>query len=103
MGMSEHEITKLDQRDPAKLKVGNEHLDGPQQVMSRAEKGEVIGGGYIIAHRNTNGRIRTSKMPFEHPTQAAALDEATRLSEKHPGRTYVILAVVGTVLNDKVK
>lgn len=69
---------------------------------TRAEKGEVIGGGYIIAHRNTNGRIRTSKMPFEHPTSVAAFDEADRLAEKHPGRTYVILAVVGTVLNDKV-
>lgn len=75
---------------------------GRDKAPTRAEKGEVIGGGYIIAHRNTNGRIRTSKMPFEHPTQAAALDEAARLSEKHPGRTYVILAVAGTVLNDKV-
>lgn len=77
--------------------------DQREHPPTRAEKGEVIGGGYIIAHRNTNGRIRTSKMPFEHPSQAAALDEATRLSEKHPGRVYVILAVAGTVLNDKVK
>lgn len=53
-------------------------------LKSRAERGEVVGGGYVVIRRgDSSGRLRGNmKTPFlfEYPTLEAATLEATRLA-----------------------
>jgi hypothetical protein len=61
---------------------------------------EKIGGGYFVFRRGKKtGRIsvRTSVLPFEHPTFAAAMEEAHRLAEKHVGETFEVFNRIALV------
>lgn len=59
----------------------------------RAYLGEVIGGGFFVFRRSKKtGRVTPGKLPFEHPTAAAALEEAKRLAAKHPGDVFQVFA-----------
>jgi len=61
---------------------------------NRAEKGEKVGGGFFVFRRgSTTGRIKINpaKLPFEHPSLEAALREAKRLTERHPGVGFSVL------------
>jgi hypothetical protein len=61
--------------------------------VSRTGLGEKIGGGFFVFRRNKeSGRIQPGNLPFEHPTAAAALEEAKRLAAKHPGETFQVFA-----------
>lgn len=72
------------------------------ETISEGRLGEEIGGGYIIARReSTNGRIKISAtLPFEHPSMEAAQTEAQRLSEKYPGQTYIVLGQMYGVITE---
>ena len=60
--------------------------DRPQQ-----RKGEQIGGGWFVFRRGEKGgRVYITDMPYEHPNQKSAMDEADRLSKKHPGQKYQV-------------
>lgn len=65
----------------------------------RTRRNEKVGGGYFVFKRGRRtGRIKTGhimagKMPFEHGTLDAALDEAARLTVEHGGRFSVFAEV----------
>lgn len=65
------------------------------QIKKRADLGEVVGGGYFVFRRGKQtGRIASgNNLPFEHPNEGAARDEAYRLAEKHLGEQFVVLGV----------
>jgi hypothetical protein len=71
--------------------------------LTRAQKGERVGSGIIVCRRDKKGRLTSANYPFEHPGHDAAIVEAIRLSGLNPGTVFVVLSVVGTVLDDKVK
>ena len=60
---------------------------------SRKRKGEVIGGGYFVYRRGKRtGRISiASKLPFEHPSFEAALQEADRLHALEPKESFGVM------------
>lgn len=60
---------------------------------NREEKGEVVGGGFFVAHRKPNGRLVVSPVPFEWPSFDLALKEAFRLAEMNLGKRYVVGSV----------
>ena len=72
----------------------------------RAEQGEVVGGGFFVFRRGMKwGRVRfvfkpqtKQIVPFEHPTMAAAVEEATRLAEKNRGHKYSVFQEVAHVM-----
>lgn len=56
---------------------------------------EEIGGGHFVFKRGRRtGRIKNGGIPFEHPTYAAALEEAARLSVE-VGGTFEVFSRVG--------
>ncbi len=68
-------------------------LDDEMLNKLREAKGEVIGGGYIVLGRYPDGRLRWSKLPFEHGSLVAAQEEAKRLSSVN-GLTYYVGIIV---------
>jgi hypothetical protein len=65
----------------------------------KARKGEVIGGGFFIFRRHRNShRISPGLMPFEHPTVAAASEEAERLAHMYPGQVFEVFGSLGAVV-----
>lgn len=54
----------------------------------------VVGGGFAVLRRNSVGRLRAPRCPYEHGSAAAALSEAARLRELNPGRDYVAVQVI---------
>lgn len=64
----------------------------------RVRKGEEIGGGWFVFRRgDSTNRIRPGFLPFEHPDQASAVQEAARLASNMPGYTFDILNVVASI------
>ena len=64
-------------------------------LKERTEKGEKIGGGYIVMRRHTTtGRVEVCPigLPFEWPTREAAWQEASRLASLHPGKKFCVFA-----------
>lgn len=50
-----------------------------------------LGGGYIVRRRGRSGRLSISAgHPFEHPTLAAAIEEAHRLTTIQPGHSFEV-------------
>lgn len=71
----------------------NEHI-----VKSRAEKGEVVGGGYFVFRRGKRtGRIgvKNSTIPFEHGSRESAMAEVARLEKQYPGETFKVFVQYG--------
>lgn len=79
-----------------RVALANSVIGTKPQLLSR------VGSGIIVGRR-TKGRLFTSGKPFEHVNVDAALDEANRLAGLNPGTEFVVLTVVETVLNDRVK
>ena len=70
-------------------------------VKSRKEKGEVVGGGYIIFRRGKRtGRLGVKKYAiiFEHPSMDAALAEVERLTILNPGEKFVVFKEVSETI-----
>lgn len=66
-------------------------------IQSRKDKGEVVGGGYIVFRRGKRtGRlgIKNGAIIFEHPSMEAALAEAHRLAILQPAEKFVIFKEV---------
>lgn len=55
-----------------------------------------IGGGYAIMRRNSVGRLRAPRCPYEHPSAESAISEARRMAELNPGREYVAVQIIST-------
>jgi hypothetical protein len=71
-------------------------------VRSRADKGETVGGGFIIFRRGrTSGRIKLPaiKMPFEHKSFADAKLEMNRLAGLHKGNEFCVFYQVTSLKN----
>lgn len=65
---------------------------------------EAVGMGIIIASRNPlHGRLQGNPRAFEHPTMAAAIEEAKRLSALEPGKTFEILSTACLVKDGEVQ
>jgi hypothetical protein len=54
----------------------------------------VVGGGYLVLRRNSVGRLKAPRCPYEHGSLASATEEAERMSRLNPGRTYLACYVV---------
>jgi hypothetical protein len=74
----------------------DETVKKPHRI-TRAEKGEVIGGGFFVARRDRKGRVLRGQRPFEHPTHESAFGEAERLAGENPGTLFVVLQVVDAI------
>lgn len=59
----------------------------------KERRGEKIGGGYFVFRRGKKtGRISAGgSLPFEHPSYAAARQEAERLAKANPGERFVVV------------
>lgn len=69
---------------------------------SRAAKGERVGGGFFVHRRGKkSGRVRPSKLSFEHADQRAAVAEAEKLAARHPGETFEVFARIHTAHRPK--
>lgn len=71
----------------------------------KPRKHEQIGGGFFVFRRGKKtGRIsvRTTVLPFEHPSYEAAEAEALRLADIHRGETFQVFSVCGIVSSAKV-
>lgn len=69
----------------------------PKSFESRRERGEVVGGGFIVFRRHsTSGRVSAPSdgLPFEHPTLEAAAMEADRLADLNPGKRFCVFRQV---------
>lgn len=71
--------------------------------LTRADLGEVIGGGFIVGRREPGGRLVVANHPFEHGDREKAFAEAARLSKDNPGRVFVVLRVTEAVLVDAIE
>ncbi len=58
----------------------------------------VPGGGFAVLQRNSVGRLRAPRCPFEHGSAADAVTEADRRAAQSPGREFVVVEVVHTAL-----
>ena len=47
---------------------------------SRPRTNEQLGGGHFVFRRGKHGRVHPNPWPFEHPTDEAAITEASRLA-----------------------
>ena len=66
-------------------------------VQSRKDKGEIIGGGFLIFRRGKKtGRIGIKKnvIAFEHGDLISALSEVDRLTAENPGEKFVVFKQV---------
>lgn len=69
-------------------------------TQSRKEKGEKVGAGWFVFRRGSNGRIKVNSdkagfwLPFEHPSEKAACDEADALQIRNPDKTFCVLKQV---------
>lgn len=54
----------------------------------------VVGGGFAVMRRNSVGRLRAPRCPFEHGSADAAIAEARRRAELNPGCEYVAVQVI---------
>lgn len=54
----------------------------------------VVGGGYLVLRRNSMGRLKAPRCPYEHGSLASAEQEAARMSKLNPGRAYPACYVV---------
>lgn len=54
----------------------------------------VVGGGFAVMRRNSVGRLRAPRCPFEHGSAADAVAEARRRAEQNPGREYVAVQII---------
>lgn len=54
----------------------------------------IVGGGYAVMRRNSVGRLRAPRCPFEHGSAEAAVAEARRRAEQNPGREYVAVQII---------
>ena len=64
-------------------------------TVPRHERGEVVGGGYLIFRRGKKtGRVgyKPHSMPFEHGSYESAKKEVARLEEANPGEKFHIFA-----------
>lgn len=71
------------------------------KLTSRRERGEVVGGGFIVFRRHRDsGRVAAPSdgLPFEHPTLEAATLEAARLADKHPGKRFCVFTQVADAI-----
>lgn len=87
----------------------NRDLNYKQWAQKRAERGEVVGGGFIIMRRSPkNGRIKQNNRqrqdgsvyaadPFEHPTYEAAFAEAQKLADRYPHGEFAVFEQRGSV------
>ncbi|AXP07799.1 hypothetical protein SmphiM6_108 [Sinorhizobium phage phiM6] len=58
-------------------------------------KGEQVGGGFFVMRRGSYaGRLKPSKLPYEHPDIDSARAEISRLRELHPEHNYTVLCEV---------
>lgn len=53
----------------------------------------VVGGGWIVLQRNSVGRVRAPRCPYEHGSRSDAEAEAARRSSLSPGRQYIVFGV----------
>ena len=68
-------------------------------MSAKPRKGEVIGTGFFVFRRGKRtGRIAVSphRMPFEHASEDAAMDECIRLAKANPGETFEVFKSLGT-------
>jgi hypothetical protein len=54
----------------------------------------VVGGGYAVIRRNSVGRLRAPRCPFEHGSAESARAEARRMARLNPGREYVAVQII---------
>lgn len=54
----------------------------------------VVGGGYAVMRRNSVGRLRAPRCPFEHGSADSAVAEARRMAALNPGREYVAVQII---------
>lgn len=57
-----------------------------------------VGGGYAVMRRNSVGRLRAPRCPYEHGSAEAAVAEANRMAGLNPGREYVAVQVIATAV-----
>lgn len=60
-----------------------------------------IGGGWIVLRRNSVGRLRAPRCPYEHADEASASKEAGRMSLLNPGTPYCAMQVGGVFLAEQ--
>ena len=68
-------------------------------IQSRKDKGEVVGGGFMIFRRGKKtGRIgiKRNSIAFEHGDLVSVQAEVNRLEEVHPGEKFVIFMQIST-------
>lgn len=75
--------------------------DRLNKMASRRERGEVVGGGFVVFRRHRDsGRVAAPHdgLPFEHPSIEAATMEAARLADKFPGRRFCVFRQVADAI-----
>jgi hypothetical protein len=55
-----------------------------------------VGGGFAVMRRNSVGRLRAPRCPYEHGSAESAIAEARRMAEVNPGCEYVAVQIVAT-------
>lgn len=56
------------------------------------------GGGFAVLQRNSVGRLRAPRCPYEHASAQEAVTEADRRAHQSPGREFVVVEVVHSAL-----
>jgi hypothetical protein len=54
----------------------------------------VVGGGFAVFRRNSIGRLRGTRCPYEHGSLESASAEAARMAALHPGTEYIVFEAV---------